>query len=463
MRMRWMAALGICGVFFCSGGALGAEVKRLATDKALETGKASERSISMVDRQKGREHLLKVVVLSRHGVRSPTERREELRQWTKRAWPAWKVKRGELTPRGAELITALWEQERNVLAKSGLMPSKGCPEEGSVFVYADRDQRTRETARALLKGLAPGCGFIPAVVDKAGPDPLFHPLEGGQCRVDEKAAARQTRLAMRGSPDAVIRDEENALLLLGKIAGPLPADQCEKAGLPQNCTAVDMPTQLRIDAKGARLEGGLSTASRLAEIFFLEYAQWPKQDAGWGEVDAETLRTIMPVHARVFDILHKTPALAVGGSALLNAMTQALTSAHAEAAINQARLVVFVGHDTNIANVAGLLDLDWKLGDYAPGQIPPGSALVFTLWKKADGSRVVRAHFRGQSVQTLHDATVRSVPFLETALLFPDSGKKGVPSSELSVADFEARVNSVVDKGCVPPQGKLVMRRKTLD
>ena len=51
--MLWMAALGICGVFFCSGGALGAEVKRLATDKALETGKASERSISMVDRQKG--------------------------------------------------------------------------------------------------------------------------------------------------------------------------------------------------------------------------------------------------------------------------------------------------------------------------------------------------------------------------------------------------------------------------
>lgn len=463
MRIRWMAVWAVCGLAFGAGAAFAADAETQAAGRGVDTGKARDSLVSTADRDKAGETLLKVVVLSRHGVRSPTERREELSQWSQYAWPAWSVKRGELTPRGAELITALWEQERKVLTKSGLLPAKGCPEKDSVFVYADRDQRTRATAIALLKGLAPGCGFIPAVVDKAGPDPLFHPVDGGQCRIDETATARQLRLAMRGSPDAVIRDEENALARVGGIAGPLPDELCEKAGLPHGCTAVDIPTRLAIDAKGARLEGGLSTASRLAEIFFLEYAQWPDQNAGWGKVDAETLQEIMPVHARVFDILHKTPALAVGGSALLSAMTQALTSTHAEAGMDQARLVVFVGHDTNIANVAGLLGLDWKLDNYAPGQIPPGSALVFTLWRKADGSRVVRAHFRGQSVRTLHEASIHSTPFPQTALLFPDDGTKGVPASELPLAAFEARVNQVIDKGCVPPHGKLAMWRNSME
>lgn len=455
LRIRWMAVWAVCGLALGAGAAFAAD--------AATADKASERPIGAADRGKAGEALLKVVALSRHGVRSPTEHRKELREWTEHVWPAWSVKRGELTPRGADLITALWEQERKVLAGSGLLPSRGCPEQGAVFVYADRDQRTRATARALLHGLAPECGLLPAVADKAGPDPLFHPVDGGQCRIDETAAARQLRRAMRGSPDAVIRDEEKGLVRLGEIAGPLPAERCERAGLPHDCTAMDIPTRLAIDADGARLEGGLSTASRLAEIFFLEYAQWPDRNAGWGEVDAETLREIMPVHARVFDILHKTPALAVGGSALLSAMTQALTSTHAEAGINQARLVVFVGHDTNIANVAGLLGLDWKLDTYAQGQIPPGSALVFTLWRKADGSQAVRAHFRGQSVRTLHEAAIRSAPFPQTALLFPDDGKKGVPSSELPLAAFEARVNHVIDKGCVPPHSKLVMRRTRVE
>ena len=43
--------------------------------------------------------LLRLVVLSRHGVRSPTQSQEELARWASRPWPRWPVGKGELTAR----------------------------------------------------------------------------------------------------------------------------------------------------------------------------------------------------------------------------------------------------------------------------------------------------------------------------------------------------------------------------
>ena len=66
------------------------------------------------------------------------------------------MKRGELTQRGAKLVTAMWEQEAAFLREAGLLPSKGCPEAGTIAVRADRDQRTRVTGEAVLEGLGAG-------------------------------------------------------------------------------------------------------------------------------------------------------------------------------------------------------------------------------------------------------------------------------------------------------------------
>ena len=72
----------------------------------------------------GDAKLLKMVVLSRHGVRSPTQSSETLESWSRKDWPEWPVKRGELTPRGAKLVTAMWEQEAAFLREAGYCPQK---------------------------------------------------------------------------------------------------------------------------------------------------------------------------------------------------------------------------------------------------------------------------------------------------------------------------------------------------
>ena len=43
------------------------------------------------------------------------------------------------------------------------------------------------------------------------------------------------------------------------------------------------------------------------------------------------------------------------------------------------RVLIVVGHDTNISNIAGLLGISWLLDGYPPDDTPPGGALVFEL------------------------------------------------------------------------------------
>ena len=67
--------------------------------------------------------LLKVVALSRHGVRSPTQSPSTLETWSSRDWPAWNTAPGNLTDRGAELIEGEWTGLRESLTFDGLLPA----------------------------------------------------------------------------------------------------------------------------------------------------------------------------------------------------------------------------------------------------------------------------------------------------------------------------------------------------
>ena len=51
--------------------------------------------------------LIRLVVVSRHGVRSPIPTASELHNWSAAPWPLWPVAPGELTPRGKQLVTLM--------------------------------------------------------------------------------------------------------------------------------------------------------------------------------------------------------------------------------------------------------------------------------------------------------------------------------------------------------------------
>lgn len=347
--------------------------------------------------------LIKVVALTRHGVRAPTQSSATLSQWSTRNWSQWPVPRGFLTSRGARLVTAMWEDMRGRMLNLGLLPDTACPPPGSVFVRADVDQRTRATAKALLEGLCPGGGQGYAVSSQS-PDPLFHPVQAGSQLFDPASVAASIIASAGGDLDRLHEDNAAALTHIQNLSAPMTPEMCTRYNLPSNCGLADLPNSITVDAdgKGAGLSGSLAIASSMAEIFLLEYGQWPGASAGWGQVDAHVLREVLPVHTSVFNTVNRAPEVArFKGASLLSEMAAALDGTHRDQRCNAASLVVFVGHDTNIANVGGLLGVHWQLPGYPDDATPPGSALMLELWDNG-AAKEVRIRFFAQEPEALH-------------------------------------------------------------
>ena len=95
--------------------------------------------------------LLKTVIVSRHGVRTPTQPPSALRPWTTRpdSWPTtpwsapgWsETQPGELTQAGARLAALMGGYYQSRLAARQLFPARGCPAPGDVFIRADTPLR----------------------------------------------------------------------------------------------------------------------------------------------------------------------------------------------------------------------------------------------------------------------------------------------------------------------------------
>lgn len=348
--------------------------------------------------------LQKIVVLSRHGVRAPTQDARLLTLWSGKPWPAWPVERGDLTPRGAELVKAMWSALKPALAARGILPGDACPAENAVYIRADVDERTRATARAIIEGIAPQCQMGYAVLP-ARLDPLFHPVKAGLYRYDAVSVTVDVLKMSRGGLENLQDELSGGLNLIGEISGPPSATLCSRFALMPKCQLSDLPNAVSVsaDGKDVHIVGSLGIGSSLAEIFLLEYGEWPGEAAGWGNVNGRVLGQILPVHARVFNIVNRAPVIAwANGSALASEMASALFGEHSDSRVNEAKLVIFVGHDTNIANVGGLLGLNWQASGYPPNGIPPAGALFLELWKNG-GEQEVRARFYSQTPATLHE------------------------------------------------------------
>lgn len=411
--------------------------------------------------------LIKVVALTRHGVRAPTQSSATLSQWSTRNWSQWPVPRGFLTSRGARLVTAMWEDMRGRMLNLGLLPDTACPPPGSVFVRADVDQRTRATAKALLEGLCPGGGQGYAVSSQS-PDPLFHPVQAGSQLFDPASVAASIIASAGGDLDRLHEDNAAALTHIQNLSAPMTPEMCTRYNLPSNCGLADLPNSITVDAdgKGAGLSGSLAIASSMAEIFLLEYGQWPGASAGWGQVDAHVLREVLPVHTSVFNTVNRAPEVArFKGASLLSEMAAALDGTHRDQRCNAASLVVFVGHDTNIANVGGLLGVHWQLPGYPDDATPPGSALMLELWGNG-AAKEVRIRFFAQEPEALHapfvDQTQPVGNTLAPRLTDPARTHKAtaalvtappvVGEARFGLENFAQRVAKALDNATLVPQ-----------
>jgi 4-phytase/acid phosphatase len=320
-----------------------------------------------------------VVIVTRHGVRSPTWEMSRLNRYSAEPWPDFGVPPGNLTPHGRRAIELMGASYRTWLTSESLIHSSNCKDASRIRIYADKDQRTIETGRALAESLMPGCGVNTASQPGGKSDPLF----AGTFKPDPQAAAE----ALRERLDPQLLEHHRAAFdALQAILGP----------------ASERPIGPVADV----LKGPFATGSSLSEDLLLEYANGEK-NPGWGRLTKENLFQVLEIHAIYADLTRRTPYLAHRGANLLLTILQSLRQAETGTAVTGAigqpgdAVLVISGHDTNLSNLSGLLALHWHLPGYQPDDTPPGGALIFSLWRETSGEDIVRLRYAAQTVDQM--------------------------------------------------------------
>lgn len=192
---------------------------------------------------------------------------------------------------------------------------------------------------------------------------------------------------------------------------------CQKAVQKDVCTFADRPSALSPSAEGRSVNwtGPLGEAATIAQVLLLEYANgFPSEQVGWGRAStAEAVIRLSELRKIKYEYQERVPYIARrGASNILNQILLALEAgagmnpADADKALLDASLVLFIGSDTQIAEIGGILDAHWQLKGYLDDETPPGGGLVFELLQEpATGARFVRLVFVAQTLDQIRAAS----------------------------------------------------------
>jgi 4-phytase/acid phosphatase len=406
--------------------------------------------------------LERAVLLNRHGVRSPTVPNEELDKYSATPWPTWPVEPGFLSPRGEELMRLMGGYYRVLYGGRGLIQADDCPTAGTVAAWTDIDQRARTTGAAILAGMYPRCANLPLrnQANFTVPDPLFYPQPVASCPMDLAANRAAILARLGGSFASVQRDYSGQLSMMQSVLCPAGTTRSAGGG---SCGEAGIPSSIVSGTKdGVRLRGPIGYASAAAEDFLMQAAEGlPKDQVAWGRLAHDaTLSELLTLHLLDQDLTQKTKPLAQQrGSNLLSLIGAILVNGHSfpgHAATGQpVRLGILVGHDSNIHNLAALLDITWQIPGFLPGQASPGGALAFEQFREVRSEkRYVRIAYYAQTLDEMRrraPLNYRDPPGMVQVALPACSAD--MVNNACPLDSFLKIVKAAVDPGCVTATG----------
>jgi 4-phytase/acid phosphatase len=213
------------------------------------------------------------------------------------------------------------------------------------------------------------------------------------------------------------------------------------------------------------MTGALGMSSTAAEIFLLQYADWPNpKEAGWGGLDVALMARLLTLHNLQFKYMQRTPYIAKRqGSMLLRAVLESLTGGPSSGRLAgpmpppSAKFVAFVGHDTNVANLAAMLETDWPASEQLPDKTAPAGALLFEL-REYERERYVTAWYVAQRVDDMRTRRVltddrpphiAALPLACGQGAFRNTCKLVSSTATPTEPSFEAVVRTSLDPACL--------------
>ena len=335
----------------------------------------------------------KIVILSRHNIRSPLSGEgSALGGITPHSWHKWSSGTSMLSVRGGSLEVQMGQYFRRWLEAQSLITPNYMPA-GDVRIYSNSKQRTIATARFFSAGLFPVADVpVEYHMDFDLMDPVFTPqltfvsdaYNDAVCaQVEQLFSEDITSLdsAYRLIEDVIDFDKSPAFL----------------SGSAEELTTTDFNLVLKLNEEPA-VTGSLKTACQISDALVLQYFEEPDvRKAGFGKkLSLSQWEEISRVKDVYGDVLFTAPLVAVN-------VAHPLLSELLGEMKNSSRIISFLcGHDSNVGSVLAALDVEpYSLENTIEKKTPIGCKVVFSRWKASSGQAFWSADLVYQSSEQL--------------------------------------------------------------
>ena len=343
--------------------------------------------------------LNRVVVLSRHNIRSPLSGSGSLLgDITPHNWFEWTSNPSELSLRGAMLETLMGQYFRLWLEDEGLFPENYQPEDGEVRIYANAKQRTQATARYFSAGLLP-VAVVPVErhADYDTMDPIFNPML--TFLTDEYAQDVVAQIAEMGGVAGLEGIHAGLLDAIELLMDVTDMKESEAYQSGKFGNLLEGETEIKLEVgKEPGMTGPIKTATSVADaLTFQFYEMADDKAAAFGhDLTREDWLKIHSIVDTYTDMLFAAPLVSVHiAHPLLQEIQSELTA--------EGRKFSFLcGHDSNVASVLSALGVgEYELPDTIEPKTPIGVKLVFEIWSSQDGASYAKVRLVYQSTEQL--------------------------------------------------------------
>lgn len=391
--------------------------------------------------------LEQVVVLSRHGIRSPLlNTLNILKSVTHKTWPDLHCPPGYLTGKGGVLESyfghyfALWLAKHNLVFKAQQPNSK------QIDIYANSMQRTVATAQYFTLGAF--AGFDIPVRHKypiERMDPLFNPVirDISEPFYQQALDAIHVTAGEKEGLAALNRQLKPAYHLLEAI---LDYPQSTYY-FSQQADFFDIPSELALLlGEEPMISGPINIGTAVADAFTLQYYEGlPLNEVAWGKIDStEQWQMITEIKNQFLNILFASPTVAAHIAApLVDKIYQTLNNGISQENIPEFTLLV--GHDSNIVSVLQALNVKKY---HLPGQLestPIGGKVVFQRWRdKRDDRQLFKMEYVYQSFEQIRQAQKLDLAHPPQHVLLELADLKRDKNSFYQWDDVKSMINNMV-------------------
>ena len=386
-----------------------------------------------VDRNK--YQLKKVVVLSRHNIRSPLSSSGTLNDVTNNDWFDWSSNASELSLKGGDLETKLGQYFRKYLVDNNLMEENYIPTNDEVRIYANSMQRTISTANYFSSGMFPIANIdVEYHMDIGTMDPVFFPA----LTFVSDSYAEQVRKEAKEKFD--FKDLKDNYEKLEEVLDYEESNM--KESLEHfNTNDTDLILELGNEPKAS---GSLNVANQAADALKLQFYEEddPYVAAFNHDISINDWLDICEISDVYGEYLFTLPSVSINvAHPLLMEISKELN--------NENRIFTFLcGHDSNIGSFLSAMDvLDYSLPKTLERKTPIGSEIVFEVWQDTKTSKeYISVCIQYQSLSQLKKDTLLDLnnPPVKYHLSFKDVNENS--DGLYLFDDFNLKLNQKINK-----------------